>query len=137
MSSLMETHMPIEEAARTLDRSFDSLYAFTRQGRLRPLRVKRRSFFDRHEVAALKAELARPYPVKDEAMALIERYPTLPHTDDGKPLAPQTSWDIFAAYAADRAASYETVGARFQITRQRAQQHVARVIERLTELDAL
>jgi excisionase family DNA binding protein len=137
MSSILERYMTIEEAAQVLGRTRDSLYTATKRGKLRPIRIKRRNFFDRAEVAAFATASTRPNPTKAEAAALHARYPQPPTTDAGTPLMPETTWSIFTAYASDPAATFETVGEQFHVTRQRIQQHVARAIERLTELDAL
>lgn len=134
---LTENHMTIEQTARFLGRSRESIYAAVRRGRLRPVKRGRRNFFDRDEVQSYQRHLRERFPSKEEAMRLYEHYPTLPVKDDGTPLVERRAWDIFVAYGSDLFATYDTVAEEFAVTRQRVAQVVTKTIDRLLELDDL
>lgn len=135
--SITESHMTIEETARYLSRSRESVYAAVRRGRLNPIKHGRRNFFERNEVTRYKRHLRERWPAKEEAHRLYERFPVLPISDSGEPIVERRAWEVFEAYAQDFPATYDTVAEQFAITRQRVGQVVSTVIERLLAMDDL
>lgn len=134
---LLDNYMTIEETARLLNRSRESVYTAVRRGRLNPIKHRRRNFFERDEVMLYQRHLRERFPSKEEALRLYERFPHLPHNDAGVAICEQRAWDIFEAYASNHPATYETVGSEFAITKQRVAQVVSTVIERLLAIETL